>query len=121
MPWLLLVVVVSILGALANISIKHGLVQVDALLPATASLWEKMPHFAINLYIWIGLAGLGMAFLLWIMALSNLKLGYAYPVLVGLEYCLVMFMSWLILGDSFASIKVAGAVLVLIGIILISL
>ena len=50
----------------------------------------------------------------------NLKLGHAYPVFVGLEYCLVMFLSWLVLGDTFASLKVAGIVLILIGIVLIN-
>lgn len=120
MPWLLLVAVGSVLAALSNISIKHGLLQVDALVPTTSSLWQKIPYFAGNLFVWLGLAGLGIAFLLWILALSNLKLGHAYPVFVGLEYCLVMFLSWLILGDSFASTKIAGVVLVLIGIVLIN-
>ena len=120
MPWLLLVAAGSVFAAFSNISIKHGLLQVDALIPATASLWQKIPYFAGNLFIWLGLAGLGTAFLLWIAALSNLKLGHAYPVFVGLEYCLVMFLSWLILGDSFASTKIAGVVLVFIGVILIN-
>jgi multidrug transporter EmrE-like cation transporter len=121
MPWLVLVAAGSIMGALSNISIKHGLLQVDAMVPATATLWQKIPYFAGNLFIWLGLAGLGCAFLLWILALSNLKLGYAYPLFIGLEYCLVMLMSWLILGDTFASLKIAGIVLILIGIVLINL
>jgi small multidrug resistance pump len=120
MPWLL-VAAGSILGALSNISMKHGLMQVDALVPTTSSLWQKFPYFTHNLFIWLGIFGFGSAFLLWVTALSNLKLGHAYPVYVGLEYCLVMLMSWLILGDNFASIKVAGAVLILIGIILINI
>ncbi len=120
MPWLLLVAAGSILGALSNLSIKHGLLQVDDLIPVASSVWHKIPHFASNVFIWLGLVGLGMAFSLWIIALSNLKLGHAYPFFVGLEYCLVMFLSWLVLGDSFASIKVAGVVLILIGIILIN-
>jgi multidrug transporter EmrE-like cation transporter len=120
MPWLLVVAAGSVLGALSNISIKHGLIQVDALVPATSSLWQKIPYFAGNLFIWLGLVGLGTAFLLWITALSNLKLGHAYPVFVGIEYCLVMFLSWLVLGDTFASTKIAGIVLILIGVILIN-
>jgi multidrug transporter EmrE-like cation transporter len=120
MPWLLLVAAGSVFAAFSNISIKHGLLQVDALIPATSSLWQKIPYIAGNLFIWLGLAGLGTAFLLWILALSNLRLGHAYPIFVGLEYCLVMFLSWLILGDSFASTKIAGVVLVLIGVVLIN-
>ncbi len=120
MPWLLVVAAGSIFGALSNISIKHGLLQVDAILPAASSFGQKIPYFAGNIFIWLGLAGLATAFLLWITALSHLKLGYAYPVFVGLEYCLVMFMSWLILGDSFGSVRIAGVVLVLLGIVLIT-
>ena len=119
MPWLLLVAA-AVIAALSNISIKHGLVQVDAVIPVTSSLWQKLLYFASNLFVWLGLAGLGTSFLMWILALSNLKLSNAYPVLVGLEYCLVMLLSWLILGDSFASVKITGVVLVLIGIILIN-
>jgi multidrug transporter EmrE-like cation transporter len=121
MPWMLVVAAGSILGALSNISIKHGLLQVDSLVPVTASLWQKIPYFAGNLFIWLGLVGLGTAFLLWIAALSNLRLGLAYPVYVGLEYCLVMLMSWLVLGDTFASVKVAGVVFILLGIILVNI
>jgi multidrug transporter EmrE-like cation transporter len=120
MPWLLLVVAGSICGALSNISIKHGLMQVDALVPATTSFWHKIPYFAGNAFIWLGLVGLGTAFLLWIISLYNLKLGHAYPIFVGLEYCLVMLLSWLVLGDTFASVKVAGVVLILIGVVLIN-
>ena len=120
MLWLLVVAAASVLAALSNISIKHGLIQIDAQLSATTSLWQNIPHFAGSIFIWLGLAGLGTAFLLWITALSNLRLGYAYPIFVGLEYCLVMLLSWLILGDTFASIKIAGVVLVLIGIVLIN-
>jgi multidrug transporter EmrE-like cation transporter len=121
MPWMLLVIAGSIFGALSNLSIKHGMMQVDTLIPATASLWQKVPYFAGNIFIWLGLAGLATAFLLWITALSNLKLGYAYPIFVGLEYCLVMLLSWLVLGDSFASLKIAGVVLILIGVVLINI
>ena len=121
MPWLLLVATGSILAALSNISIKHGLIQIDAIVPITSSLWQKIPYFAGNLFIWLGLIGLGMAFLAWISALSNLKLGYAYPIFVGLEYCLVILLAWLVLGDTFTSIKIAGVGLVLTGILLINL
>jgi multidrug transporter EmrE-like cation transporter len=121
MPWLLIVAAGSIIGALSNISLKHGFMQVNALAPATASLWQKIPYFAGNLFIWLGAVGVGAAFLLWITALSNLKISHAYPVYIGLEYCLLMFLSWLVLGDTFASVKIAGAVLILVGIVLINI
>jgi multidrug transporter EmrE-like cation transporter len=119
-PWLLLVVGASIMGALANISIKHGLLQVDALLTTPVSLWQRIPLFASNAFIWLGLAGLGMAFLLWIIALSNLRLGHAYPIYVALEYTLVMLLSWLILGDTFAPAKIAGIAIILVGLVVIN-
>ena len=118
---ILLVSVGAVLAALSNISLKHGLVQVDALLPHTSAFFQRIPYLASNLFIWLGMIGLGTAFLFWIAGLSNMKLSNLYPVFVGLEYTLIMVLSWLILGDTFVSFKIAGIVLVLLGIVIISL
>lgn len=117
--WLLLVSVGSILAALSNISLKYGLAQVNALLPEDPSVLQRIPYLVSNLYLWLGLVGLGTAFFFWIAGLSQVKLSHAYPIFVGLEYSLVMVLSWLILGEALVSIKLAGIGLVFLGIIII--
>ena len=119
MNWLFLVSA-GILVALSQISLKHGLTQVNVLIPEVYSVFQRMPYWATNLYIWLGIIGFGIAFLFWLAGLSHVKLNIAYPILVGLEYSVVMLLSWLILGEAFVSFKIAGIVLVLIGIIIIA-
>jgi len=120
MTWIFWVSAGAILAALSNISLKHGLTQVSSLIPETYSLFQKLPYWAGNLYIWLGLVGLGAAFFCWLAGLSHVRLNIAYPVFVGLEYSLIMLLSWLILGEAFVSIKLAGIAFVLIGIVLIT-
>ncbi len=93
MIWIVLVLIGAVLAALSNISLKHGLTQINSLLPEAYLTFQRIPYLAGNLYIWLGLIGLGTAFLFWMMGLSYVKLNNAYPVLVGLEYSLVMFLS----------------------------
>ncbi len=107
MSWIFLVSA-GIIAALSQVSLKHGLTQVNALVPEAYSVLQRIPYWAGNLYIWLGLVGLGTAFLCWLAGLSHVRLNIAYPVLVGLEYSLIMFLSWLILSEVFAPSKSPG-------------
>ena len=119
MSWIFLVSA-GLLAAISNISLKHGLTQVNFLIPETLAAWQRIPYWAGNLYIWLGLMGLGTAAFCYLAGLSHTKLNIAYPILVGLEYSVVMLLSWLILGEAFVSFKIAGIVLVLLGITIIA-
>lgn len=120
MTWIFLVSAGAIMAALSQISLKHGLTQINALVPEVSSIFQRIPYWATNLYIWLGIVGFGVAFFCWLAGLSHVKLNVAYPILVGLEYSLVMLLSWLILGEAFVSLKLAGAVLVLVGILILT-
>ena len=117
--WVLFVLIGSAMAALGNISLKYGLTQVNTMLPHLSPNLQTIYHLASNLYIWLGLASFGMGFLCWLTGLSQVKLSNAYPVFVGAEYCLVMILSWLVLGELFTPLKIAAIVLIFVGIILI--
>lgn len=119
MMWILLVSVAATLVALANISLKHGLTQVTTSLPQASLNFHSIPYLASNLYIWLGILGLVSGFACWLTGLSRIQLSNAYPVFVGVEYTLVILLSWLILSEAFAPIKIAGIVIVFIGIMVI--
>jgi len=119
MSWIFLVSA-GILAAISNISLKHGLIQVNSSIPETLAAWQRIPYWGSNLYIWLGLMGLGTAAFCYLSGLSHTRLNVAYPILVGLEYSLVMILSWLILGEVLPPFKLAGIACVLIGIIVIA-
>ena len=120
MHWLLFVLMGATMAALANISLKHGLTQINTVLPQISPNLQSIYHLASNLYIWLALIGFGTGFLFWLVGLSQAKLSNAYPIFVGVEYSLVMILSWLILTEAFIPLKIAGIVLILIGIIIIA-
>jgi len=119
MNWIFLVLA-GILASLSHISLKYGLTKINILVPELYSSFQKIPYWAGNLYIWLGILCLGISLLFWLIGLSDIKLNIAYPVLVGLEYSLIMFLSWRILGEIFIPFKIVGIAFILAGIIIIS-
>ena len=120
MHWILFVLVGATMAALANMSLKHGLTQINAVLPQLSINIQSIQHLASNLFIWLGLMCFGVGFFFWLVGLSRAGLSSAYPVFVGVEYSLVMILSWLVLNEAFIPFKIAGIVLVLIGILIIA-
>lgn len=117
---ILLIVAAGTLVALANISLKQGLTQVNSLLSQTSLTLQGIRYLAGNIYIWLGMLGLGLGFVFWMAGMARTQLSSAYPLFVGVEYTLIMFLSWLILTESFTPVKIAGIILVFIGIIIIA-
>jgi len=119
MNWVFLVSA-GILAALGHTSLKHGLTQMGPLIPQSCSILARIPYWLSNLYIWLGLAGLGLSFLCWLSALSHIRLNIGYPFLAGLQYAVIILLSWLLLGGTMTLLKIAGVVSVFIGIILLT-
>ncbi len=120
MQWIVFVLMGAAMAALANISLKHGLTQISAVLPQLSLDIQSGYQLVSNLYIWLGLIGFGTGFIFWLVGLSRAGLSSAYPVFIGVEYSLVMILSWLILTEVFVPLKIAGIVVVLIGILIIA-
>lgn len=59
-------------------------------------------------------AGFGAA-VCWMLALNRLPLSYAYPFM-GLSFVLVMFLSAVLFGEPLTLAKVAGALLICLGV-----
>ncbi len=114
MIWVFLVSA-GLLASLSHVALKHGMTQVG-ILALGGSFLQRIPQMAGNLYLWLGLGGLGLSLIFWLISLSQIRLSVAYPILVGLEYSLIMLFSWLILGETLVTYKLAGVVFILIGI-----
>ena len=73
-------------------------------------------HAVLNPWIFSGLAAAFIAFLCWVAALSKFDLNYAYPFM-ALSYVLVLFLSGPLLGEGINAWKIAGVVLVALGVV----
>lgn len=114
--WVELALSVS-LTALAQLLLKQGMMQ-----PAL-----QRPHDSLSL-AWSaaleprllgGLMLYGASAVLWALVLSRLDLSLAYPF-VGVAAVLVMLLSWFVLGETITLTRIAGALLVIIGVTLVA-
>lgn len=114
MKWMIL-----ILGIASNAS-ASVLVKL-AMLPPRKFPSPSDPMGAIsNWPFWLGLALYGIAFLLYAAALARLPLNVAHPVLTAGAVATVALCSFVIFREPFYWSTVAGIMLVIVGVALIT-
>lgn len=69
--------------------------------------------------IWSGLVLYGVATLLWFAVLTRLPLSVAYPM-QSMAYVLGLLAAWFIFDETLSATKIAGCVVILIGVYLIA-
>lgn len=115
----ILIIVFSVLvSAVAQLLLKHGMTKVGRV-SSLASAPRMIAAALSNPVVLAGLAVFGISALLWLIALSRVKLSVAYPM-VSLGYVTVIFFSWFILRESIKPITIAGCLIIILGVFLIS-
>ncbi len=116
-PFLLLLVAI-LLSVTGELLLKGGMNRVGTLsfrpnlfLP---TLWRAFTTPQI-------IAGFVLAFaasIFWLAVISRVQLSYAYPML-GLSYVVVLFASWLLLGEHFSFTRLAGVFIICSGVFVV--
>lgn len=73
-----------------------------------------------NPLIIMGLFLAAIGAFLWLIVLSRADLGYALPLLGGLAYLLIPFISWLFLGEQLTVYRVLGILFIGGGVLLLT-
>ena len=111
MKWIIL-----LLGVLSNTSasllIKMAMSEVTV--PRDVSGFLGMMS---NLHLIFGLALYGMAFLFYSLALINLPLTVAHPILTGGSVALVTLASVLVFGETLTLINILGLIFIIFGVV----
>ena len=116
--WLIPALALSTTGELF---LKRGMNEVGSL--DFASLAEALPkliHVALNPNIWVGFIGFMGGSVFWLSVISRVPLSLAYPVL-GLGYVVIVVESWIFLGEGLHPLRIAGSLVVGLGVALIGL
>jgi undecaprenyl phosphate-alpha-L-ara4N flippase subunit ArnF len=105
-----------LLGSCAQLMLKLG---TNSLPPGLDGIINA-PGTAILLII-LGLAAYGISMLLWMMALANYELSFAYPML-STSYILVYLGAVLLpqLNETVSAAKTLGIILIVIGVIFVT-
>lgn len=78
-------------------------------------------HFNLGWYNSIGIILYGVSFLLYTYLISKYDLGYILPLATAFVYMAIIVASYFIFHEVFTTAKIAGIVLILIGLVLINL
>ena len=81
------------LGALGQVLVKYGAVNLDL--------------------------NFSPGHLLWIKVLSKVELSYAYPM-VSLGYVLVMIFSYFLFKENITPLRIAGVLFIILGVVLVA-
>ena len=109
------------LSSVAQIFLKTGLSQPTVTLALDEGGYIKIGH-AIFLNIWVatGLALYFSAAIVWIFGLVKVEVSMAYPF-VGLGFIVTMILGKYIMGDTITVTRVAGCLMISVGVVLVSL
>ncbi len=105
-----------ILGAVAQYFLKMG---VNSVSENSKSISEIIKSGVTNLHLLSGLFCYGLSLLLWFYVLSKMELSKAYP-LVSLGYVFTLFLGYFFLNETITVSKVAGIVLIMVGVVVLA-
>ena len=106
-----------ILGAVAQYFFKTGVTVISE--KTNGGIGEVIKSGITNLHLWSGMFCYGFSLLLWFYVLSRMELSRAYP-LVSIGYIFTLFLGYFFLNEALSVTKVAGIVLIVLGVIFLS-
>ncbi len=119
-----LLIIVVLMGAFGQILLKLGVNQLAPRIPkinSFQSIFQVIFTYLTNYFILSVLVLYGMGFFLWLTILSKFQLSFAFPAASAAVYLLIILCSWLFLHENVTLWRVAGTLLIAIGIFLVLL
>ncbi len=80
-----------------------------------------MMNMSISLYTIGGFALYACSFILWMVLLQRFRLSFLSPIVSGASYICVLLAAFFVLHESINKMQLAGAVVILVGIILMNI
>ena len=102
--------------AIGQVLLKFGVSDIPRNMPFISI--TTIRSLTGNMYVLAGVVLYGISFILWLYVLSNVRLSYAYPF-ISLSYPLVIFLSYVLLGEPFSKGVWIGVILITIGVCII--
>lgn len=113
-------ILISVLsGATGQVLLKKGMSSMGPLTLSFDQLFNILWRIGTNPYVVIGLAIYVGGTVFWLAALSRVDLSYAYPF-ASLSYIVMLTAAWQLFGENITPMRVAGTLVVCLGVFLIS-
>lgn len=107
------------LNALAQITMKKGMMSIGEINHNFKDFFILIPSMITNIYIWLTFFCYIFSIFLWMIVLSKVEVSYAYPFL-SVGYIILLFAGHFIFNENITITRIAGVIVISIGVILIS-
>lgn len=114
-----LILVGVLLNAAAQLLLKAGTNALGVIVPTCANALPLAGAIATNPHFLAGFACYGISILVWIMALSRVPVGIAYPML-SIGYVINAFAAWYLFGETLTSGRWLGIGFIVVGVYLLT-
>jgi len=117
MSGMILILSAIILNVCGHLFLKAGMNKIGAI--SVDQLLVSFSKIFTTPYVILGLLSYVSSVTMYMVVLSRVDISYAYPLMMGLGYVLIVLFSWQIFAEPFSTFKWIGIVLILIGVFLL--
>ncbi len=116
---LILIISSVLLNCIAQILIRKGMLSIGEISINFHQLYSHIGVMLTNVYLWISIICYFLSFIIWMLVLSKVEVSFAYPFL-SIGYVVTAFVGYWLLGESLSAMRIAGILIICIGVYLIS-
>jgi len=114
-----LILLSTVFTVAGQLFFRKGMLEVGEVSFSLQSLWKTLGGTASNIYVISGFILFALGAIWWLVILSKVEVSYAYPI-GSLGYVLLLFASWLFLGESIPLSRWIGVSFICLGIFFIA-
>ena len=118
-PAFALILTGVLLNAVAQLALKAGVRDTGEIGLHWQGVWDAGRLLMGAPWLWLGLACYGLSVGIWILALSRVDVGIAYPML-SLGYVVNALAAWWLFGESLGMGRILGIGIIIVGVIVLA-
>ncbi|MDO8288923.1 MAG: SMR family transporter [Parvibaculum sp.] len=107
------------INAVAQLCLKQGMRQIGHFEFTPEVLWDTSWRIATNPYVMFGLFCYVVSVAVWLLALSRVDVGFAYPML-SVGYIVTAIAAFYLFGEALTPVRIAGIAVIMVGVFMIS-
>ncbi len=118
---ILLIALSAALGSVGQVFFKKGVSCLEVPHMGHAGSYARFLRGVLGTpLVWLGFIAIAAGLVIWLIALAQTQLSVAFPI-DSLQYVFILITARIFLGEKLDKMKLAGTVLVIAGICLISM
>ncbi|WP_440994351.1 EamA family transporter [Cysteiniphilum litorale] len=108
-----------LLNASAQLFLKFGMDRIGEFSFTLANIWPIGWKVATNYFVILGLMCYVISVIVWLMVLSRVPVGLAYPM-VSIGYIVTAIAGYFLLGETLTATRIAGIFVIILGVYLVA-